>query len=121
MFMNKACYLLSALFLSICLGCTPTEKKADVPPPPKVPKQEVPAPAGKIVQDYGKGLATSVDKAKGVQNTIDTEAVRTAVKSYYFEHDKYPASLEDIRGYLKAGAKLDIYGYDPATGTVSLK
>ena len=132
MCMKKSLSLLSMLVVMFALGCTPTEKKADIPPPPRVPQQAVPAPepqagtaapasTGQIVQDYGKGLSTSIGKAKGGQEKVNAEAIRIAVQTYYSDHEKYPDSLEDIRGFLKEGTDISIYNYDTATGTVSRK
>jgi len=143
--MRRYFYLIAVVaLLSLSLGCTPTEKKADVPPPPTAPQQEAPAPApqadaapaaapvpapvskepesaNKIVNDYRRTLMTPIGKSKGTQEKVDTAAVKIALQSYYSEHEKYPESLDEIKGYLKDGTDLSIYNYDPATGTVSLK
>jgi hypothetical protein len=128
-------YGLFTPFLAIILfACTPTEKKVDVPPPPKAEEQatQPPAPAGpapqaapesskQIIENYQKGLTSSIDKARGAQAKVDMGAVQDAVRNYQVENGRYPDSLDAIKSYVSPKVNLGLYNYDPGTGTVSIK
>lgn len=134
--MRVSVYIFLALTVVLGLfGCTPTEKKVDVPPPPtageqatQAPTPASPAPQGqqpesakKVIEDYHKGLTTSIDKAKSVQAKVDMGAVQDAVRNYQVENGRCPEGLDAIKSYVGPKVNLSLYNYDPGTGTVSLK
>jgi hypothetical protein len=125
--------LFTSALIIMMFACTPTEKKVDIPPPPKAQEQATQAPASagptpqapesskQIIENYQKGLVTSVDKARGAQAKVDMGAVQDAVRNYQVENGRYPDSLEAIKSYVRPGTDLTLYNYDRGTGTVSLK
>jgi len=132
--MKKRLYLLPALLLAMTVGCTPTEKKADLPPPPQAGQENAAAPAApaaqpqaqpesaqEIVQGYAGGLKSSIDKAKTAQARNDKGAILTAVREFQSEQGRFPSSLDEIKGRLRANTDLTLYDYDPNTGDVTLK
>ena len=124
--MKRVFCLISTALLICAVGCAPSEKKQDVPPTPKAPVAEAPAPqqpesAKEVVEGYQKGLVTAVDKAKQAQARTDLGAISAAVRNYQVENGKFPASLEDIKSYLRVGTDLGLFSYDPATGNVTIK
>ena len=135
--MNKLVYLIPLAALTLALGCTPTEKKTDVPQPPKAPQEQtsalapataMPAPAPaqpesskQIVQGYAKSITGTMDRARLAQTRVDMEVIQAAVRNYQVDNGKYPASLDEVKGSLRAGADLSLFNYDSATGMVSIK
>ena len=129
--MKRVICLISLALLILAVGCAPSEKKQDVPPPPKTPAAEAsapapatpqqPEPAKEIVEGYSKGLATSLDEAKLAQTRTDLGAIKDAVRNYQVDNGKFPASLDDIKSYLRGGTDLGLFSYDPATGNVTIK
>lgn len=130
--MKRVFCVIPMVLLILAVGCAPSEKKEDVPPPPKAPSAEASAPAPaaapqqpesakEIVEGYQKGLVGSVDKARMAQARTDLGAIQDAIRNYQVENGRFPASLEDIKNYLRGGTDLGLFSYDPATGAVSLK
>ena len=130
--MKTHLYLLAAITLFASFACTPTEKKADVPPPPTAPaQQEAPAPpsppageqksSGQIMKDYASGLTGAQGKARSANAKVEMESVVTAVRDYQVDNGKYPATLSDIQDKLGPGFDLGMFNYDPSTGAVTLK
>jgi hypothetical protein len=133
--MKRLLYVLPVTIITLALACTPTEKKADVPPAPQAPQQEAapaptqpaaPAPAqpptaGQVINNYGSGLGIAIDRAKGAQAKEDINEVLTAVRNYQIENGKYPATLDEIKGSIRPNIDVNIYNYDPNDGTVTIK
>jgi len=127
--MKKSIHLFAALTLFTTFACTPTEKKADVPPPPTAPLQqaapaapgEEPKTSGEIVQGYASGLTGAAGKARAAGAKVEIDAIGTAIRDYQFENSKYPASLDDIKDRLSPDMDLSKYVYHPDTGTVAPK
>jgi hypothetical protein len=118
----KRLFIVSVLILfALSIGCSPKQEPKDVPPPPKTPsaKQES---AKKIIEDYGTGLAKSMDKARSVQAKEDIREVQRAVQGYAIDHDgAYPPSLNDVKDYLNESVDLNAFNYNPANGAVTLR
>lgn len=129
--MKRVLCVIPMALLILAVGCSPSEKKQDVPPLPKAPAAEAsatapatprqPESAKDIVEGYSRGLKTSLDRAKLAQTRTDLGAIKDAVRNYQVDNGKFPASLEDIKSYLRGGVDLSLFAYDPATGAVSLK
>ncbi|MBI4683854.1 MAG: hypothetical protein HY755_01500 [Nitrospirae bacterium] len=73
------------------------------------------------VAEYGDAMINSYQKGKQAGETGNLDAVKKAVQAYHAANDKYPQSLEEIKGMI--GSEMDIskYDYDPQTGEVRLK
>lgn len=131
--MKKLAYMLSAAALVFTLGCTPKEKPDQVPPTPEAPEsQAAPAPeagaapggqqsAGEIVEEYAGGLTGAPGKARSANAKVEMQAVQTAVSGFQAANGRYPSSLDEVRGDMQPGFDMSPFGYDPATGKVSLK
>jgi hypothetical protein len=131
--MKHLLYILAAFALLAFTACTPTEKKADVPPPPQAapeapataqatPPAQQEAPSSKeIVEKYEKTLVTSMDKARAVQTKMDLDEINMAVRNFQNENGRYPATLDEIKGNVKQGIDLGMYSYDSNTGAVNIK
>jgi hypothetical protein len=124
--MKRVFCLISMTLLAFAVGCAPSEKKEDAPPPPKAPVAEAPASqqpesAKKVVEGYQKGLVTAIDKAKLAQARTDLGAIKVAIESYYVDKQNFPTSLDDIKSLLRPGIDLSLFAYDPATGNVTTK
>jgi len=121
--MKRVLCVMPMILLLLAVGCSPSEKKQDVPPPPKAPAAtpRQPGTAKEIVEGYSKGLETSIDKAKLAQTRTDLGAIKDAVRNYQVDNGKFPASLEDIKSYLRGGTDLGLFSYDPSTGNVTIK
>jgi hypothetical protein len=133
--MKTLLYLLPAVAILAFTACTPTEKKADVPPPPQATpdasataKPMTPAPglqeapsSKEIVEKYEHTLVTSMDKARAVKDKVELEAIGTAIRDYQVDNGKYPASLDDIKDRVSTGFDASKYTYHPETGTVAPK
>jgi len=78
--------------------------------------------ARKIVEDYGTGLVTSMDKARSAQARVDIREVQRAVQDYALDHDgAYPRSLDDVRDRMSGSIDLNAFNYNPDTGAVTLR
>ena len=131
--MKKLFLLLPAIFLTFAFGCSQSGQKTEAPQPAPAAQQAAPAQAPaaapaqqpesakEIVEGYGKGLVTSVDKARGAQASVDLGSVKDAVRNYQVENGRYPASLDAIKNYIRPEINLSAFNYDPATGNVTLK
>ncbi len=120
--MKRLIHISAAMALILFLGCSPHQEPEDVPPPPKAPEQEQkPESAKQIIENYGEGLVTSMDKARAAQAKVDIREVQRVIQDYALAHDgAYPASLDEISGSL-AGIDLSSFDYDPSNGSVSLR
>jgi hypothetical protein len=129
--MKRVFSVIPVALLAFAVGCAPSEKKDDVPPPPKASSADASAPAPaapqqpesakEIVEGYQKGLVGSVDKARLAQARTDLGAIKDAVKNYQVDNGKFPASLDEIKSYLRGGTDLGLFNYDPANGNVTIK
>lgn len=130
--MKRVFSVIPVALLAFAVGCAPSEKKDDVPPPPKAPSADASAPAPvaapqqpesakEIVEGYQKGLVGSVDKARLAQARTDLGAIKDAVRNYQVDNGKFPASLDEIKNYLRGGTDLGLFSYDPGNGNVTIK
>ena len=112
--------------MAFSLGCTPSEKKADVPPPVKAPSAQAaatsaqPETSKEIVEGYEHTLVTAPDKARATQGKLDKDAVQTAIRDFQLDNGRYPSSLDEVKGKVP-GMDVGKFNYDPNTGTVTLK
>ena len=73
------------------------------------------------VSEYGSAMIDSYKKGKQAGEAANLDAVRKAVQAYHALNDKYPQSLDDVKGLIGAEMDMSKYNYDPQTGTVSLR
>lgn len=135
--MKRLAYLLPAVALVFALGCTPKESPEDTPPPPQAPASQTettapvqeavpaapaePESAGKIVEDYAHHVVSTPDKARAANAKTEMASLQTVIESYYADNQRYPSSLDEVKGDMQAGFDMSRFNYDPATGRVSLK
>jgi len=119
--MKRLLCITSAALLALTIGCSPKQEPKDVPPPPETPTAKHES-AKKIVEDYGTGLATSMDKARSAQAKVDIREVQRAVQDYALDHDgAYPGSLDDVRDRMNGPVDLSAFNYNPDNGAVTLR
>ncbi|NCO83203.1 MAG: hypothetical protein COZ31_11545 [Nitrospirae bacterium CG_4_10_14_3_um_filter_44_29] len=73
------------------------------------------------VSEYGNAMLDSYKKAQKAGEAANLDAVKKAVQAYHALNDKYPRSLDDVKGLIGAEMDMSKYSYDPQTGTVSIR
>lgn len=73
------------------------------------------------VSEYGNTMIDSYKKGQKAGETANLDAVKKAVQAYHALNDKYPQSLEDVKGLIGAEMDMSKYNYDPQTGTVNIR
>ena len=66
-------------------------------------------------------IINTVDRARQAGDTADLNAIRKTVQAYHSANEKYPESLNEIKGMIGSEIEMSKYDYNPQTGTVSLK
>ena len=99
--MKIVSYVIPVVLLVLVVGCSPSEKKQDVPPPPKASAAEASAPAPatprqtesakEIVDGYSKGLATSLDKGDYPRSIIRCPEASLQIRRLSAIQSKTPA------------------------------
>lgn len=116
----KKIIIIQILTMALMLGCSPKQEPEDTPPPPEMPAAHQES-AGEIVENYGKGLAGSLDKAHAAQAKVDIREVQRAIQDYTSTNGNFPVSLDDLAGYVSPNLDLSAFYYDPETGQVNIK
>ncbi|MFZ3122202.1 MAG: hypothetical protein WA104_02380 [Thermodesulfovibrionales bacterium] len=73
------------------------------------------------VSEYGNTMIDSYKKGQKAGETANLDAVKKAVQAYHALNDKYPQSLDDVKGLIGAEMDMSKYNYDPQTGTVNIR
>ncbi|MFQ5656789.1 MAG: type II secretion system protein GspG [Candidatus Methylomirabilales bacterium] len=73
------------------------------------------------VEQYGKEVIQAQGRAKRVKGRADMQALKTAIQHYHIEEGRFPDSLEDLPVVQDHGIDLDLFVYDPSTGSVQLR
>ena len=73
------------------------------------------------VSEYGDALVSSYKKGQQAGETGNLDAVKKTIEAYHATNEKYPQSLEEIRGMIGSNIDLSKYDYNPDTGTVKIK
>ena len=71
------------------------------------------------VQEYGRGLTGSLEKADTAADQANLDALRKSIAAYHAAEDRYPESLTEITSAM--GIDPARFEYDPATGHVTLR
>lgn len=73
------------------------------------------------IAEYGDALMNAHQRSKDTAEKANLDAIQETIRTYRASNDKYPASLNDIKGMIGSPIDISRYNYDPQTGTVSLK
>lgn len=73
------------------------------------------------VAEYGNTMINAYKKGQDAGETANLDAVRKTVQAYHASNDKYPQSLDEIKGLMGSNIDLSRYDYNPQTGAVNLK
>ena len=73
------------------------------------------------VSEYGNTMIDSYKKGQKTGETANLDAVKKAVQAYHALNDKYPQSLDDVKGLIGAEMDMSKYSYDPQTGIVNIR
>jgi competence protein ComGC len=73
------------------------------------------------VDEYGTSLIDSYKKAQKAGESANLDAVKKSVQAYRAANDKYPDSLDEIKGFINSDIDLSKYDYNPENGAVSIK
>lgn len=73
------------------------------------------------IAEYGDALMNAHQRSKDTAEKANLDAIQETIRTYRASKDKYPESLNDIRGMIGSHIDISRYNYDPQTGTVSLK
>lgn len=76
-------------------------------------KNPVAKVGGTVVNTYKRGQQAG--------ETANLDAVRKTVQAYHAANDKYPETLDEIKGMMGSEIDTSKYNYDPQTGEVRLK
>ena len=68
------------------------------------------------VSEYGNTMIDSYKKGQKTGETANLDAVKKAVQAYHALNDKYPQSLDDVKGLIGAEMDMSKYSYDPRQG-----
>ncbi len=71
------------------------------------------------VQEYGRGLTRSLDKAYTTADQANLDALGKSIAAYHAAEGRYPESLTEITSAM--GLDPARFDYDPATGHVALR
>ncbi len=116
--MRKILPILFAILAAVLPAC---QKKTETPPIPRTGGTAKANPSVNPVESYVNGLKGSVERAKGAQAEEDIGDIRTAIQTYQMDNGRYPASLDAVKPYVRAGIDMSKYNYSPADGSISLK
>lgn len=72
-------------------------------------------------EQYGTEVIQAHGRAKKTRARANLQALRTAIQQYHIEEGRFPDSLTDLDLVYSEGFDLDLYTYDPATGSVQLR
>lgn len=73
------------------------------------------------VEEYGDNLIHSYERSRDAADKANVAVYTRAVSAYRAAFGKNPDSLEDLGNFIGEEIDPDKFGYDPATGTVSLR
>lgn len=71
------------------------------------------------VQEYGRGLTRSLEKADTAAESANLDALRKSISAYHASEGRYPESLAEITSAM--GLDPARFDYNPATGHVALR
>ncbi len=109
------------LIVALMLSLSACQKKTGTPPIPKTGGAVKAGSAANPVENYVNGLKGYEGRAKGAQAEVDLGDIRTAIQTYQMDNGRYPASLDAVKPYVRAGIDLNRFRYNSADGSVSLK
>lgn len=72
-------------------------------------------------KEYGNALLDSMDRGRATVNVANMKSLQDAVRMFYSENGRYPASLEEASTLMGSQVDLQLYNYDPITGRVTMK
>jgi hypothetical protein len=72
-------------------------------------------------EEYGDALLDSMDRGRATVNLANMKSLQDAVRMFYSENGRYPASLEEASVLMGSQVDLQLYNYDPVTGQVTMK
>lgn len=73
------------------------------------------------IQQYGNEVIQAGERTKRVRARADMQALKTAIQQHYIEEGSFPASLSDLSTVRDQEIDIDLYVYDPATGSIHLR
>ena len=73
------------------------------------------------VAEYGDALINSYQRGQKAGEMANLDAITRAVQAYHAAYDKYPQSLDEVKGLIGREIDLSHYDYSPENGNVSLK
>jgi hypothetical protein len=73
------------------------------------------------VAEYGDALINSYQRGQNAGEKANLDAIMRAVQAYHAAYDKYPQSLDEVKGLIGREIDLSHYDYKPDNGTVFLK
>ncbi len=72
-------------------------------------------------REYGGALIDSYDDARDAAASANLDVLKSAIRQYRAANGGYPASLEELKGFIGTEFDEEKYEYDPGTGTLTLR
>ncbi len=73
------------------------------------------------VAQAGGTLINTYKRGQQAGETANLDAVKKTVQAYQAANDRYPETLDEIKGMIRSEIDTSKYDYDPQTGEVRLK
>lgn len=73
------------------------------------------------VAEYGDAMINAYKKGQDAGETANLDAIKKTIQAYHAANEKYPQSLDEIKGLIGSNIDTSKYDYNPQTGAVNLK
>lgn len=73
------------------------------------------------VAQAGGTLINTYKRGQQAGETANLDAVKKTVQAYHAANDRYPETLDEIKGMMGSEIDLTKYDYDSQTGSLSIK